>query len=195
MPDRFFGNRRARIRPRGFVPAGVGRTVHADVNWGILVATIGLVAATCALGYFTLGLVQEAKASRLEAALPRLTFDVNPLDGSVGVLLIRNVGRGAALAVELTVTYEGPDDVVRWREPSVVPGESHELNLPAPYLQDLSVALEHPLAIRVAGTMRDVGGRRHDVSERLDVTEWWRTNVEARERVAGRRKLPGSSPP
>lgn len=164
------------------------------MDWGVLIATIGLVAATCALGYFTLGLVQEARASRLEAVLPRLAFDVHPLGGTVGVLLIRNVGRGAALSVELTVTYEGPNEVVRWREASVVPGESHELNLPTPYLEDVRTALERPLVIGVEGTMLDVGGHRHDVLERLDVAEWLRASIEARERIAGRRKLPGTEP-
>jgi hypothetical protein len=173
---------------------------------GLVVATVGLVAATCALAYFTWALVQEAKAARAEAersrremeearhlsVRPRLAFDPMGLDGKFGgVLLIRNVGRGPALDVDLAVTFEGPGERREWSEASIVPDECHELKLPEPFLSDLDAALEQPLAVHVDGRMEDLYGRRIVVDARIDVSGWWAKVAAADERVAGRKKVPG----
>jgi hypothetical protein len=172
---------------------------------GLIVATGGLVLATAVLVYYTRGLVAEAKNARAEAersrremeearhlsVRPRLAFDAMGLDGKFGgVLLIRNVGRGPALDVDLAVTFEGPDERREWSEASVVPDECHELKLPEPFLRDLDTTLERPLAVRVEGRMNDLYGRAIDVDSRVDVSEWWAKVVAADERVAGRKKVP-----
>ena len=171
----------------------------------LVVATVGLVAATIALAFYTRSLVREAKANRAEAenarremeearhlsVRPRLTFDPHVLGGKVGVLLIRNLGRGPALGVELSITFEGPGERRQWSEPSFAPGESYELKLPEPFLQDIGAAAEQPLAVRVEGKLDDLYGRRIEVAARLDVSEWLTRSAAAAERVAGRRKLPG----
>lgn len=172
---------------------------------GLVVATAGLVTVTGVLAYFTKSLVQEARAARAEAkrtrqemvkarqrgVRPRLAFDAMGLSGKFGgVLLIRNVGLGPALDVALTVTFEGPGEQREWSEASMVPGESHELNLPEPYKRNLDATLEQPLAVRVEGGMYDLYGNRIRVSARLDVSAWWAKVAAADERVAGRRKVP-----
>jgi hypothetical protein len=122
---------------------------------------------------------------------PRLAFDAMGLSGKFGgVLLIRNVGRGPALGVDLVVTFEGPGERREWSEASIVPDESHELKLPEPVLTDLDAALERPLVAHVEGKMEDLYGRRIDVAARVDVSEWWAKVSAADERIAGRKKAP-----
>ena len=137
------------------------------MNWALLVASIGLVVATGGLVFFTKRLVDEARLtraeivaardemveSRKEAVLareemvetrslsirPRLGFDLMVLGGKVGLLLIRNVGNGVALDVNLVINFKmtGRSEPRNWRESSFVPGESHELKLPEFALRDI----------------------------------------------------------
>ncbi|HEY8773433.1 MAG TPA: hypothetical protein VIM05_02580 [Gaiellaceae bacterium] len=172
-------------------------------------ATIALVAATGFLGLFTRRLVQEARAARAEArktreemeharllgVRPRLAFDVMVLGGKVGLLLIRNIGGGPALDVDLTLEFEGAVAETRsWGEPSIVPGESHEIKLPSPFLQDIAAAKDQPLTVRVTGRLSDLETREIAVDERLDFSAWWSGAAGADERVGGRWKLPGVDP-
>jgi hypothetical protein len=172
---------------------------------GLVLATVGLVAATLALVYYTRGLVQEATAARAEAersrqemeearhlsVRPRLAFDPMGLNGKFGgVLLIRNVGRGPALDVDLAITFEGVGERREWSEASIVPDECHELNLPEPFRRNLDATLEQPLELHVEGRMEDLYGRRIDVEARFDISAWWTKIVAAGERIAGRKKVP-----
>lgn len=143
-----------------------------------VVTTLGLVGATVGLVYVTRQLVGEARLSRADAALvearairPRLAFDAMVLGGKVGMLLIRNVGNGPAFDVELTLRFrqDGSDETRGWAEPSVVPGESHELNLPSPAREDIATLGEHPIVVYVLGSMRDLDGRVLAVSDTFDM--------------------------
>jgi hypothetical protein len=178
-------------------------------DWVNLAATGGLIMATGGLVYYTRQLVTEARESRTEAiktreemeesrhlsVRPLLAFDVMLLGGKVGMLLIRNVGNGPALDVDLKLTFDDEEDESRsWAEPSIVPGESHELRLPTRPLHDIRALTKHPLVLHVEGSMRNVDGRNVPVNKDFDIAAWWQKIETAQERVGGRRKLPGVDP-
>lgn len=106
-------------------------------------------------------------------------------------VVIRTVGRGPALGVDLAITFEGPGERREWSEASIVPDEAHELKLPEPFRTDLDATLEQPLSVHVGGRMEDLYSRQIDVNTRIDVSEWWAKIAAADERVAGRKKVPG----
>jgi hypothetical protein len=108
------------------------------MSWALLAGSIGLVLATVGLVYFTRALVDEAGLTRSEmveareeavrtreemaearllSARPKLAFDLMVLGGKIGVLLIRNVGNGAALDVSLNISFDmaGSSDKRDWR--------------------------------------------------------------------------------
>jgi hypothetical protein len=193
------------------------------MSWALLVANIGLVIATVGLVIFTKRMADEAALTRGEmeraraemvaareeavrtreemtearalSVRPRLAFDVMVLGGKVGLLLIRNVGNGVALQVNLKITFGGAHPEVRtWSEPSFAPSESHELKLPDFALRDVGSLAEYEMRIQVEGSMRNLDGEEIPVEEDFDTSDWWRNVVEAKERIAGRRKLPGVDP-
>src|SRR4029077_8733045 len=126
---------------------------------------------------------------------PKLTFDLMVLGGKVGLLLIRNVGNGVALNVSLDLIFGGAEpDSRRWGEPSIVPGESHELKLPEQALRDIGSLASGDMRIHIRGVMHDMHDEEIRFEETFDASEWWRTVVAAPERVGGRRKLPGIDP-
>ena len=127
---------------------------------------------------------------------PYLAVDVLVLGGKVGMLLIRNVGRGPALDVNLEIVFEfaGGPDRRRWSESSIEPGESHQLRLPNPFLGNINAAADQDLLAVVRGSMRDVDTLVIDVDEQVDISAWYRQAVEAEVRVRGRRKIPGVDP-
>jgi len=185
------------------------------VDLGVVIATGGLVLATGALAFFTRALVAEAQASRREAentrremeqarhlsVRPRLTFDPHVLGGRIGVLLIRNLGAGAAFDVRQLVTYRmggevrgsvqigGETEKHDWSEPSFAPGERHEIKLPRPYLENLMKAAgETPLLIEVKGACTDLYGRGIPIEASINVSLWAERVEAAGERVDGRHK-------
>ena len=187
------------------------------MDWALLAASVGLVVFTCGLVYFTKRLVHEATLTRAEmveaqeeavrrreemaearslSVRPILAFDLMVLGGRIGMLLIRNVGNGAALDVSLSIAFQmtGHMEPRDWREPSVVPGESHELKLPEFARRDIGTLSEEDLRIVVEGKMQDLYGNWIRVEEDFRASDWWRSVVRAEERVGGRRKLPGVDP-
>ncbi len=172
------------------------------MSWALLAASIGLVIVTGGLVYFTWRLADEATKTRTEMAearslsvRPRLAFDLMVLGGKVGLLLIRNVGNGVALNVRVDLIFGGAEpDSRRWSEPSIVPGESHELKLPEHALRNINSLADDDMRIHVRGVMYDVNKQETRFEEDFHASEWWRTVVGAQERVRGRRKLPGIDP-
>jgi hypothetical protein len=171
----------------------------------LIVLTAGLFVATAVLAWFTRELAQHAQTTWQQAqdtrremeqarhlsVRPLLTFDPHVRGGMIGGLLLRNVGRGPALNVRLRLTFEGPSERRDWAERSVVPGESHQFNLPDRFLRNVFVALDEPLTIVVSGHLEDLYGRPIDVAETIDVSSWVRMVEASGELVLGRRKLPG----
>jgi hypothetical protein len=170
------------------------------------VLTGGLVAATGVLAWFTRELAsraleardeailtrQEMEASRDLSVTPVLTFDPHLIGGLHGTILIRNVGQGTAFDVRLNVDYKGADFRTEWRESSIVPGESHQLMFPEPFFErTVEKVAQRRLVVHVTGAMRDVYGRERPIDQELDVAGWAKAVGEAKERVKGRRKIPG----
>jgi hypothetical protein len=179
-----------------------------DVD-ALSVTTALLFLATAALALFTRNLVAEAKTAWQQAQdarremerarelsiRPELAIDVHPVGGIIGFLIIRNVGLGVALDVELRFVYEGVDDDPReWEERSVVPGESHQFPLPGAYRENVFAASTNPLTVRVTGRMHDLAGKPIEISAAVDVDGWARKAMQAEERIVGRRKIPGVEP-
>ena len=171
----------------------------------LAIATGGLVIVTGFLAWFTRSLVAEAKATWMEAqdtrgemersrrlsVRPLLAFDPHILGGTVGVLLVRNVGGGPALDVNLSMYFDAADERRAWSERSIVPGESHQFNLPQPFLGAAFEAKDRQLTITVTGRMRDGEDRQIEIEESIDFSAWARSAIDSGERIKGRRKLPG----
>jgi hypothetical protein len=173
----------------------------------LITETGGLVLATGVLAWFTRDLAQQARLAWVEArrtrqemersrelgVRPVLAFDVHVAGGKVGLLLLRNVGRGPALDVTLGFNFWG-EDVRQWSERSIEPGESHQFKLPEPLLSDIWQARDTEFAVDVSGQMTDVQGHMIEVSDSIDFTGWTRAVATADERIVGRRKIAGVEP-
>lgn len=176
------------------------------MDWAIVVLSGGLVAATAVLAWFTRDLVTNARLAWTEAqntrgemertrqlsVRPILAFDPHVVGGMIGMLLVRNVGRGPALEVTLRFDYWGTPR--EWFERSVEPGESHQFKLPAPFEADIWKAKDIELEITIEGRMRDLDGHQHEISDVVDLTAWVRAALSSGERIVGRRKIAGADP-
>jgi hypothetical protein len=177
------------------------------VDAALITLTVGLVLATGVLAWFTRDLARQARLAWIEAqstrremehsrelgVRPRLTFDPHVAGGKIGLLLLRNVGRGPALDVTLRFNF-WDDEVREWSERSIEPEESHQFKLPEPMLSDVFRALDERLTIHVSGQMTDLEGRAIEVSDTLDLAAWTRGAMNSGERIVGRRKIAGVDP-
>jgi hypothetical protein len=169
--------------------------------------TGGLVLATGVLAWFTRELATQARLAWSEArdtrhemersrelsVRPLLAFDPHVAGGQIGLLLLRNVGRGPALEVTLRLRFWN-EEVRDWSEQSVEPGESHQFKLPEPLLADMWQATKDQFTIRIEGRMTDLEGRVIGISDTVDLTAWTKAALGSGERVVGRRKIAGVEP-
>jgi hypothetical protein len=102
-----------------------------------------------------------------------------------GDVVVRNVGPGAAIDADLTLTFEGSEAAEReerqWLAHVIAPGDDHEF-LPGNGIGGMDdLVAKHP-TIALEGEIRDAFGQTHFVDERINVAEFWGRLENANER-------------
>jgi hypothetical protein len=157
-------------------------TVLAIING---VAIVVLVLVTAYYAWQTREMAKEMRSARLLSLLPKLVLDVKMIGPTFGDVVVRNVGPGAAIDADLTLTFEGSEaaepEERQWLAHVIAPGEDHEF-LPAHGIGGMDdLVAKHP-TIALAGKIRDAFGQTHVVDERIDVAEFWGRLENANER-------------
>ncbi len=140
------------------------------------VAVVVLVVVTAYYAWQSRQMVAEMRFARRLSLLPRLVLDVSMVGPTYGDVAVRNIGSGPALDADLTLVFEpgasGNRDERRWLAHVVAPGEGHEF-LPRQEISSMDdLAREHP-AIALTGTMKDLFGEAHEISERINIADAW----------------------
>ena len=145
-----------------------------DPLTALLIATIGLVAATGVLAWFTRGLWQETKASRQ----PRLVAYIDFFPPDHGEIRFVNAGSGSALDVDITFAADG-GELRRLNPPVVLPGDGLNYHLLStldtesnPDVKGFGKTVEAFPAMLVDGTYQDVRGNTYKLNQRLDIGGW-----------------------
>jgi hypothetical protein len=123
-------------------------------------------------------MVSEMRKARQQAMLPRLAIGFHRLGPTVITTAVKNVGPGAALAVDTRLIYEPSGDGERverrWRANMLAPGEQHDFMPPGELQDNLNSLPATYAAVRLVGTMRDALGNTHEVDEIFDDLAEWR---------------------
>jgi hypothetical protein len=140
------------------------------------VAIVVLVLVTTYYAWQTRQMAIEMRAARLLSLFPKLVLDVEMIGPTYGDVVVRNVGPGAAVDADLTLTFEagnaGDAEDRRWLAHVIAPGEKHEF-LPTRGIGSMDdLVAKHP-TIALSGTLRDALGQVHTVAERIDAAEAW----------------------
>jgi hypothetical protein len=149
------------------------------------VAIVVLVLVTAYYAWQTREMAKEMRSARLLSLLPKLVLDVKMIGPTFGDVVVRNVGPGAAIDADLTLTFEGSEAAEReerqWLAHVIAPGEDHEF-LPGNEIRSMDdLVAKHP-RIALEGKIRDAFGQTHVVDERIDVAEFWGHLENANER-------------
>jgi hypothetical protein len=139
-------------------------------------AIIVLVLVTAYYAAQTKQMVKEMRSARLLSLLPKLVLDIKMIGPTYGDVVVRNVGPGAAIDADLTITFAESEAAGReereWLAHVIAPGEDHEF-LPTQGIGSMDeLVAKHP-TIALTGTVRDALNQTHEVNERIDVAEAW----------------------
>jgi hypothetical protein len=84
------------------------------MDWALLALSAALVLTTVIYAVYTAKMSAEMRSTRLLGIRPRLALDVDVL-AVHGILTITNVGQGAALGVDVALSFEPGGDSDRGR--------------------------------------------------------------------------------
>lgn len=149
---------------------------HVGASTAILTAVLVLV--TTFYAFQNWRMVNEMRRSRETGILPKLAVRFHRLGPATVSTEISNVGPGAAIHVEVELTYvalgEGVTSVTqRLRYPLLVSGESFDLFPPGELNGNLNAIPEAFRSIALKGSMTDAAGLSHRVDEEFtDLAEW-----------------------
>jgi hypothetical protein len=130
-------------------------------------------------------MVGEMRRAREIAVLPKLAVDLNFLGPLNAAVVVRSVGPGPALDIDVRLIYEPTDPNADpserpWRRNLLASGEQLEFfstgGANATNIDSLSATHK---AIALKGSMRDATGTEHIVDERFDDLAEWRQVLEA----------------
>lgn len=150
---------------------------HSGASTAILTGALVLITAYYAIQ--NRGMVREMQRARRATVLPKLALEFHRLGPTAMTLAIRNVGPGAALAVDVRIVWEsitgGDTPETRWRRNVLAPGEQADFMPPGPGINDnLNALPARYQAVRLIGTCTDAAGTTHAVSEAFEDLPGWR---------------------
>jgi hypothetical protein len=155
---------------------------HQGAAVALMTAALVLVTAFYAVQNYRM--VAEMQRSRGLAILPKLAVEFHRLGPTAMTVAIKNVGPGAALAVDVRLMYDpldheqfGPQ--VRWRRSVLAPGEQSDFMPPGGVNDSVNTLPNTYRSIRLVGSMLDAAGNRHNVEERLENLREWRGLLHA----------------
>jgi hypothetical protein len=143
----------------------------------VVVLSAALVVATCVYAYFTWQMAREMRETRRQAIRPRLGLYIRPYGPTGGHLALVSLGPGTALEVAVTLRFEPSGETREWSAPVFAPGDDAEFFFPRVEKHQLPGfdELERQNAqVTASGSMRDVAGDVHEVSEHVDAAAWWK---------------------
>jgi hypothetical protein len=121
----------------------------------------------------------EAQRARGAAILPKLALDLHRLGPTAVTVAVINVGPGAALDVDVKLSWEPLEgvtapDPTRWRRNTLLPSDSADFMLGSDEMGDsLNKIPARYAAMRLKGSMKDAAGTIHEVNEEFaDLAEW-----------------------
>jgi hypothetical protein len=147
------------------------------MDWALLALSAALVLTTVIYAVYTAKMSAEMRSTRLLSIRPRLALDVDVL-AVHGILTITNVGQGAALGVDVALSFEPGGEQRPWQAFSLLPGEQARFK-PAPVvpgnveLPSLAQLQEAKASVHLSGSMKDSEGNVHAVDELLAFEPWW----------------------
>jgi hypothetical protein len=146
------------------------------VDTALVTANVALVLVTLAYAIPTWRMVNEMRRTRLLTILPRVTLDVKHLGAGLGFITVSNIGKGPAIDVRATLTFEGLTDTREIAFHTLSEGETHSFMTPRNSanelmrMDELTAGVERVVLI---GMMQDALGNKHAIDESIPLAEAW----------------------
>lgn len=152
--------------------------------------TLALVAVTTYYAVQNRRMVKELAETRELSVLPKLALEFLRLGPTAMDVLVKNVGPGPALDVDVRLIFEPlpnsetPEEDRRWRRNILAPGEQKDFFPPGELNDNLNRLPREYEEIRLTGTMKDATGKTHVIDEAFTDLSGWRSTL-GRERFVG----------
>jgi hypothetical protein len=146
------------------------------VDTALVTANVALVLVTLAYAIPTWRMVNEMRRTRLLTILPRVTLDVKHLGAGLGFITVSNVGKGPAIDVRATLTFEGLTDTREIAFHTLSEGETHSFMTPRNTANELMRMDELTTDVKrvvLIGMMQDALGNKHAIDESIPLAEAW----------------------
>jgi hypothetical protein len=150
---------------------------HAGAFTALLTAVLIIVTAYYAVQ--NRRMVKELAAARELSILPKLALEFLRLGPTAMDVLIRNVGPGPALDLDVRLIFEprpggtAGREERRWRRNLLAPGEQKDFLPPGSLNDNLNRLPQEYQEVRLVGSMKDAVGKTHAVDEVFaDLPEW-----------------------
>lgn len=141
----------------------------------LAVLTGALVLLTAYYAWQTRSMVLEMRNARQLSLRPKIALDVELLGPKFGVIVVANVGAGAALDSRLTLVFhnaDGENEEREWIDHLIAPGERHEF-LPPKDVNNMDQLVATYPRVSARGTVVDLFGDTIDVNETIAIAEAW----------------------
>lgn len=152
--------------------------------------TLALVAVTTYYAVQNRRMVKELAETRELSVLPKLALEFLRLGPTAMDVLVKNVGPGPALDVDVRLIFEPlpnserPVEDRRWRRNILAPGEQKDFIPPGDLNDNLNRLPREYKEIQLKGTMKDATGKTHVIDEAFTDLSGWRSTL-GRERFVG----------
>lgn len=133
-----------------------------------VIASIVLAILTAIYVIQTQGMLREMTKARKAEFQPHVKATLKPLGPLFVELALENVGKGAAIDVEVTFSVKPGEFEKNWRHPILSPGDSERFFLPEGNLKKLAKKYDKVI---VTGICKDVFGEKHTIDEQIDIKE------------------------
>lgn len=163
------------------------------MNTAVTVLTLALVVITGYYAWQNRNMVSEMRLARIANTQPHVTLCFEALSPTQVMVGLVNLGPGAALAIDIELTFhprpEGTfaGECRRWRGELLVAGAQREFLVPVESGSMMSITrlAECVRSITADGTMQDVLGATHRIRAVIDdIDEWDEVLRQAHERYA-----------
>ena len=146
------------------------------MDTALVTANVALVLVTLAYAIPTWRMVNELRRTRLLTILPRVTLDVKHMGAGLAFITVGNFGKGPALDVRATLTFEGLADARKISFHTLSEGERHSFMRPRNASNELMRMDELTADVKrvvLVGTMQDALGTQHPINESIPLAEAW----------------------